>query len=73
MDLYAVVKVIHTIENRIYDFGIPWAAPYEEVYKALEDIKAQVVQMEENAKALAAKQSAEKSQVNTQTDAGVSS
>jgi|KBSMisStaDraftv2_1062788.scaffolds.fasta_scaffold01125_8 hypothetical protein len=71
MDLYAIVKVVHAIENRIYDFGIPWAAPYEEVYKALDDIRMQVMQMEDNAKALAVqKANAEDA---AKTDAGVQS
>ena len=71
MDLYAIVKVVHAIETRIYDFGIPWAAPYEEVYKALDDIRAQVVKMEENAKALADQKAAEQGAANV--EAGVQS
>jgi hypothetical protein len=70
MDLYAIVKVVHAIETRIYDFGIPWAAPYEEVYKALDDIRMQVMKMEENAKALADQKT---SQDAAKADAGVQS
>lgn len=67
MDLYAVVKVVHKINDHTFDFSIPWASPYSEVYQALEDIKAQVVKMEENAKTLAAQQAAA-----AQENAGVS-
>lgn len=51
MNLYAAIKIIHAIENRLYDFSLPWAASYEEIYQAIDDIKAQIVQMEANDKA----------------------